>query len=642
MGKFEDWYGYTGRSWREGSYFSGYKSSFGWDHDARKKGDSYSSAFWRPSVSKDKALLITRAYNLAKEMILVMDTPTRVTVKILNDNDNEEAYTDGKAVFVSTKVFDDTKLEETAAVDIFSGLTIHEGCHLLYSEMNTFKEWIEFHKIAKSGDLELRKHVFNILEDERVENKLGENKPGLMAFLEKTKDYMFGKCQTDLRNLLNRTTPYTDETEITLKYKKIISVLSMIIRYPKFLEESDFNIHPEFFNKVKKYIIPLPENTEKTINASDFICDLLIDLLGEKFEYKDSSIENRKKLIGGILSDKEASFKKFIKELEGADFISSSDCDINIDTTSDYQKKTVSSSISQNKGVLGKILEGRFEKGSKDRVIFVKSDTGWGSKYEEKNYKIEKEKIRKFIPSIKKILVCNNKDYTGILHSCKAGILDTTKLAEAYQGVEHVYYKHFKVKTKKTSVCIIIDESGSMSGSREVSARRAAILLNESFKDIPGVNLYIYGHSADELRTTSSMSTDIYIYKEPGMKVRDTRLANSHARFENRDGEALREIAKRIRKKDSNEVLMFILSDGDPSAVGYRSDPAIEDTRKAVLELEAQRFIPVQVCIDTWCQPELMFKNYIKITNLDELVQELGKVVKKAVLKSSTREETIL
>lgn len=653
MSRFDDWYWYTGRSLRDSSgYKSGYRSSLGWE-TSRKTGESYSSAFWRPSLNKDKAVLITRAYNLAKEMILVMDTPTKVNVRILNDRSDPDTYTDGKSVFVSTTVFDDTKLQETEAVDIFSGLTIHEGCHLLYSDMKAFNEWIEFHTIAKSSDIELRKHIFNILEDERVENKLGENKPGLMAFLEKAKDYMFGNSKDSFKSLMSRELD-SGETEVELKFKRISSVLSLIIRYPKFLEDQDLDVCRNFFNRVQEFIIPLPENTVDAIKSADNICDLLIDTLGEELEYKDISKKTIRQEIGNIVKGLsklgkgpsggycDSGFSKLLESLRGADFISSRDCETCINTTEDYRRKKVSESVSQNKGALGKILDGRIEKGSKDRVIFVKDDTGWGSTYEEANYRTLRKQIQEYIPSIKRILVCNNKDYTGIVHGCKTGILDTTKLAEAYQGVEHVYYKHYQVKTKKTSVCIVIDESGSMGGSREKEARKAAILLNEAFKGIPGINLYIYGHSADELRTVSNKSTDIYVYKEPGMKGRDTRLANSHARWENRDGEALREIAKRIRKKDSNEVLMFVLSDGDPSATDYRGDKGREDTRKAVLELEAQGFIPVQVCISSWCAPEGMFKHYIEINNLDDLVQQLGKEVKKAVLKSSKKEETIL
>ena len=63
---------------------------------------------------------------------------------------------------------------------------------------------------------------------------------------------------------------------------------------------------------------------------------------------------------------------------------------------------------------------------------------------------------------------------------------------------------------------------------------------------------------------------------------------------------------------------------------------------EAVLELEKMRFIPVCISIDAWYNPSRMYKNYIELTELNSLAQELGKVVKKAVLKASTQDEMIL
>ena len=60
-------------------------------------------------------------------------------------------------------------------------------------------------------------------------------------------------------------------------------------------------------------------------------------------------------------------------------------------------------------------------------------------------------------------------------------MLDTNKLAEAYQAVETVYSNKFKRTTPGLDVCVLIDESGSMSGTNISSARKCAILLNEVF-----------------------------------------------------------------------------------------------------------------------------------------------------------------
>lgn len=646
MSRLDDWFWYTGRS-EKGGYVAPTRSRFGWEERVTT-GGSYSSVFWRPSVNKDKVQLITRAYNLAKEMILVMDTPTKVNIKILSDSP-EVGYTDGKTVFVSTEVFDDKTLEEeTEAVDIFTGLTVHEGCHLLFTRLSKFKSWIKSHVDEKTFDIQLRQYIFNALEDERVEQELVKVKPGLMAFLEKSKKYYFDKFTKDKSS--SRDTSSWSELE------KIVDILFQIIRYPKYLKESDLDVNTEFFNAVENIIIPLPKSTEDTLKAADSICDLLLVTVKEDYKKKfpetsESEVDKKiEKIYTGAFGEGIGGSGRLISLLNTItkEVMVGIDSDVSSMTWDEFRKKvknfSVAKEISASSGLLGRVLEGTYNIGNNKSTIFVKSHPTWGTRSEKEKYLSIKQEIQHFIPSIRKILISNNKDFSGKLQGCKTGILDTTKLAEAYQGVEHVYFKNYQVKTKKTSVCLVIDESGSMCGPRERSARKAAILLNEAFKGLPGVDLYIYGHSADELTLTETTSTDIYVYREPGpgAKAKEFVLANSHARYENRDGSALREIAHRVRKFDKNEVIMFILSDGEPSANEYRGKEAREDTKKAVEEITNMGFIPIQISISAYHNPSSMFKNYLMITDLEELAPELGKVVKKAVLKSGISNTIVL
>lgn len=640
--KIDDWYWYTGRSSRTG-FVPTKKSKFGWEKSAVSSGKSYSSYFWRPSVNKDKGQLITRAYNLAKEMVLVMNTPSKVNIRILSgDCSDAPGFTDGQTVHVSSAVFDQLS-DETEAVDVFCGLTIHEGCHLLYTKLNDFKRWIVEHEKSGTKDLSLRKYIFNVIEDERVETELGKEKPGLSVFLEKSKKFYLSSSEAEKLK-------HSGSSDKFEKIKKIVGTLFQIIRYPKDVTPEDIDVSYEFFDRVQEYLVPLPENTKETTKAADQICDLLLVMFSEEMHDLEEKLEADKlrkseaikELIEDILGDPKLS--ELIKKILGASLKVGKDCKEGYRGdffSSSLSSSEVSEAVKANHGILGKILEGFYEPGQDKDTVFIKSEDGWGSSSEKETYIQDREVIKEYIPSIKKILSSNNKDYTGILHGCKSGTLDTSKLAEAYQGVEHVYFRNYQVKTKKTSVCIVIDESGSMCyGDRETRARQAAILLNEAFKDLPGVNLYIYGHSADEKTMYDDVSTDIYVYREPGQK-KEYALGNSHARLENRDGTALREIAKRVRKFDNNEVLMFILSDGSPSARRYRGGDAEEDTKKAVQEIEKQRFIPIQISISAYHDPSSMFKNYIMIEDLRTLAPELGKLVKKAVLKAGITDITL-
>ena len=64
------------------------------------------------------------------------------------------------------------------------------------------------------------------------------------------------------------------------------------------------------------------------------------------------------------------------------------------------------------------------------------------------------------------------------LSGLRRGKLDTGKLAEAYQNVETVYTQTFERITPGLDLCLLIDESGSMDGSKIDTAQQAAISLN--------------------------------------------------------------------------------------------------------------------------------------------------------------------
>ena len=74
----------------------------GWESTIRS-GGAYSEFILHPKNNED---LIRNAFRLASEMLSVMDTPSKVNVKITPDNSS----TDSNTVWVATRVFDDADM----------------------------------------------------------------------------------------------------------------------------------------------------------------------------------------------------------------------------------------------------------------------------------------------------------------------------------------------------------------------------------------------------------------------------------------------------------------------------------------------------------------------------------------------------
>lgn len=647
---------------RDGETFTKIRKTgrLGWEKTLKEE-EPYSAYLLEAPTQED---LIKRAYSLATDMIVVMDLPFRVKVKISTKSDS---FTDGKKVFVSTKVFDDKELSVGAKLDVFLGLTIHEGCHCLYTD---------FPKVASMSLNNVERTLFNIIEDERIEEILGDEKPGLANFLEKSKYYFFDQYYLDY---------VVDKEDAMTPFQRIMNCFLHIIRYPKYLKEKEAIEFGHYLLAVKKVVLPMPKDSVATAKVAkeifEIIKDFYIDEEKRKEEEKFSASEGEEgdgemTSLGSGTGERKSKPSKGddtedevdADDLEEESDEESSGRDDDIEESSDSgdgasekesrrsdeeivrdamrkladdAEKSISAMKDLSRGwkpastedeadavkkrgeLLGEICEGGVALGSAKDSFFSRVENC------EILYKDSYNRVRKFIPAIAKILKGHCREYRLVHKSMRSGVLDTTKLAEAYQGVPTVYLREGEVKTDKVSVCVLIDESGSMRGERITSARDAAVLINEAVGSVPNVELFIYGHSGD-MRYTGA--TELFVYRENGYAPKYA-LGSCKARSENRDGLAILETAKRVRKQTKNPVLMFILSDGAPCASGYGGASAMEHVRECVHQVEQLDFHVIQVCINHCYDPARMFKNFVVLEDMSTLAFELAKAIKKVTMQ---------
>lgn len=583
----------------------------GWEK-LLEEGASYSSYFLESPTKRD---LLLRAYPLARDTITAMNPPCKFSVQVSKGPIG--GCTDGKTVFLKTGVFDDEDLPPSEALDVFLGIAVHEGCHLLWTDMSILKR-------KKIDPLE--KALFNILEDERIETLCGDYKPGMSRFIEKMKYYLFDKL------FLERIAPELDEMPL---FHRFMNVFLSVVRYPRYVNKEAVKEFLEQFVEIRDVLTPFPKSTESAFLCAVQIADVIRDLYIEEEAKRDEE----KKSGSGDVSDEGSGegdpddtsegtrCSRALKRLDTdvTDFSPLlKDISASVDSDSGAGSGDVSDEITKDRGLVGELCEGRIEVGGKD-TFFKKAPD------DRSSYLESLSRVSRYVPAISKIIKGHCKDYRLIHRSMRSGVLDTNKLAEAIQGVPTVYLREGEVFTDKVSVCVLIDESGSMSGTRMRAAKDSAILLNEAVKALHSVELFIYGHSGDE---RYSGATELNVYREPGYTPAYS-LGSAYARSQNRDGVAILETAQRVRKYTKNPVLMFIISDGAPCADDYGSMAAIKHTRDCVRKVEKMDFSVVQICIEASYDPKLMFNHFVSLTDMGRLSIEMGKVIKNAVLRKT-------
>ena len=588
---------------RDGDTFVRIRKSgrLGWESTLPEDG-AYSEYMLHPESQED---LIKNAYRLAGEMITVMDSPFKVDIRITPDS----SCTNSNTVWVATKVFDDPDLPVGKKLDTFIGLTVHEGCHLLYTDFKGFSQ-------VRNETVHA---LQNIIEDERIERECGESKPGLANFLKASKYYYFDKYKAQLER--------NGQMEGLDTFKRLMNCILSYIRYPKALDVKDLEMFADVMLGVREILLPYPTSTKEATKAAEKIYELMKNYLQQQkkqqaggsesdSEKKSQEQKSSNPTEGGESSNEGESAEKQMEK--GMSSMQSALQNIVSEAgKSGLSEDEQSETVKQDGGKVGAVCEGRIEKGLQSNSYIEKATEN------RDVYMDSYERVKSHIPAISRALKCSSTQYKMSLRGMRSGVLDTGKLAEAFQGVPTVYMREGEVKTDKISVCILLDESGSMWGAGEMAARDTAILLSEALGNLANVELFIYGHTA------SRKTTNLFVYRERDFHKRFA-LGSTDSRAGNHDSIAIREAAARVRRNTREKCLFFMISDGAPNE-------STEMVKKAVQDVEKDGFSVVAISIDPYYDPSTMYSHNVNLTDLSTLAIDLGKIVKKAILKNTNK-----
>ena len=149
---------------------------------------------------------------------------------------------------------------------------------------------------------------------------------------------------------------------------------------------------------------------------------------------------------------------------------------------------------------------------------------------------------------------------------------------------------------RSITTLFLVDMSNSTEGWVGNSIKEALLLLCEALEMV-GDDYGIYGFSG-----MRRMRSEVYTIKEIRDRYDDgvkARLAAIGPKDYTRMGPPIRHLISRFRKVDARTRLLIILSDGKPEDYDdYKSEYAIEDTRKALAEAKGEGIQPYCITID--------------------------------------------
>ena len=179
------------------------------------------------------------------------------------------------------------------------------------------------------------------------------------------------------------------------------------------------------------------------------------------------------------------------------------------------------------------------------------------------------------------------------------------------------------------TVCLLIDESGSMYGLKIAKALETAILLEDFCRGL-NLPLAVVGHSEIGYGFTL---LNHYVDFE-GRSNQKYRLTNMAAHGCNRDGFALRYCMKLLQRRPEEKKLLILISDGQPASLHYTGKVAYADLRAAKKECKLSNITLITAAIDEDKEQIKAIYGadcFLNITDLDKMPKQMVKIVLRMV-----------
>jgi hypothetical protein len=476
--------------------------------------------------------------------------------------------------------------EEGADELIFAflkGMTFHELSHYDYTK---FKPFIDFIKKENGKHEGLRKHVFNVLEDGRIER------------IKADRDKSTGKY-FDLINLaiadFGKNDPQSQQPSEFQDFMSAVWMLSKLNMYP---EKYD-----EFSDKTKEKIeeaIPFindavfAKSTKRCSVPSEVIVKIAKELMTEEEKEESESQEAGELEVSSEESGEGSGEGENENDGEGNPSSSGNP------SNKQGQSRGKPNKFQDNSEGLKKILKrnakeemkeknnskgknGKDEKSLSDQEITEIEKQYSGEKFVENKHKLKfsnqlplelKRRGRIFRKEMEKILKRKKKE---VLIGQRKGILNPTELHKLASMEVEVFKKIISPQSMENAVYVLRDGSGSMwSAEKSKSSVEAASVIEEGIKGLIPYKDVIF-------HTFGPNITHEVICDFSDKNTKENKAWNYQNFFNgtNKDGFSIRIAVAELMRRTEQGKILFVLSDGLPS--DYRSENEAKNDVKSIV-----------------------------------------------------------
>ena len=592
--------------------------------------------------------------------------------------EGKKICTDGKTIWLPS--CDDLSDELMADMN---GFLDHEVAHCLFTDFSAYEK-----HILKGRLSHFHKQLENACEDERIERCIIDMYPGCRVNLKVINDKFGGEAEVQIKSkeipwplrlifairaemsydrdpiLDDETQPYFDAVKDlipglndcidTTGVCKVTAEITQRI-FDKYDEEKssegekDKDLEGEGESGEGEGESGESESKGGK-SASGESKDSKGKSKGEKGEGDESDSESGSESEGESEGDTRTDAEKMMGDTERS--VDKGTWEQMIVTVDDRMKKLVEGELGKVRKYIDESDDDQFRGGKRKHIPYTTqfdTETNYTGKGRVDAYRKSLARVSKYVNPIRRTLerVLKTQENKRWRSDRERGAVDTRALARL--ATDRNFRKPFKEQvrsnTDNVAVEILIDQSGSMGGSRIQIAKDTAIALAEALKDL-NIEFEVTGfHTAGERRISiprEAVTSGIFnrynetmqysIFKEFGA----TNLSGIEKIFvgeNNCDPEAVQWAADRLSTRREKRKVLIVLSDGYPAASSASSKVMGDQLRLNVAKISKAGIEVIGIGIES-DSVRRFYPDYIIVNELNELpakaMAKLAKIITKA------------
>jgi len=542
-------------------------------------------------------------------------------------------------IVIDTNILKNEELPYQLRIDALQGVIFHEFLHkritiadiskFLEIPLNEYYHSDNTHLLTKFLesyiDSNIKRHIWNILEDYRIERFGIRDFPGFGFFLDEARKYAYYHLSN---RAIKNGQPFgfyaIDYLMITILMPELredtinkVNDLFPNGEYQKFVDEIDKCIKKYYdyvygntFEEIKVGVEQLNKIFEKhKVNSNDLEAIPSFNK-GNPFAFNQPSGWNKE---GKITKAEKDELEDFLEELIK-------------EFTSNIDKKTGGNN---NLICITEKVEQTIHAPEVNEIKIFKQPIAAVNTQFLKEAKKMAQSICTNLGFLSARLNKNNNDY-----ELSEGEIDESELYSiSYK--KNIFYNENTVKGYELDLGILLDESASMyENINEVIIACLALII--SFQNDKHINLSVYGHTADHDYDDSG-SRDICLFKyydtRENFKNMNT-VFGVESRSNNADGFAIEKMCEIMSRSKNKEKVLIVISDGSPHASCYSGiERGVKHTRDVIKKYEAKGFFIIQICMARIENSSSMFTHFIPFEKNKKFSNNLKNVLKKKLIQ---------